>query len=113
MNLKWITESNRPDHVLGGVVTAMLLTIVFTAGCALGMEFKDRQHGGEWDWKDIAATMIGGLVGQAVQVIMIMMIKQWTDCMSFWPSLALVLFCCCVVAAVCVMFLKRLHTILS
>ena len=113
MNWKWITESNRPDHVLGGVVTAMLLTIVFTAGCTVGMEFKDRQHGGEWDWKDIAATMIGGLVGQAVQVIMIMMIKQWTDCMSFWPSLGLVLFCCCVVAAVCVMFLKRLHTILS
>ena len=109
----WLNESNRPLHLKYGILTALFGTIVFTAGVAVGMEFKDKQHGGEWDWKDIAATMIGGLVGQAVQVIMIMMIKQWTECMSFWPSLGLVLFCCCVVAAVCVMFLKRLHTILS
>ena len=32
------------------------------------MEFKDKQWGGKWDWGDWLCTMLGGLVGQAVQV---------------------------------------------
>jgi len=36
-----------------------------------GMEFKDKQHGGKWDWLDILATLMGGMIGQAIQVCII------------------------------------------
>jgi hypothetical protein len=35
------------------------------------MEFKDKQWGGKWDWGDWLCTMLGGLVGQAVQAFAI------------------------------------------
>ena len=44
------------------------ITILFAAGLAVGMEFKDRAYGNEWDWLDIAATLIGGFIGQAIQI---------------------------------------------
>jgi hypothetical protein len=28
-----------------------------------GMEFKDRAYGGKWDWLDLLATILGGIVG--------------------------------------------------
>ena len=46
----------------------------FCIGCAGGMEFKDRQWGGKWDWLDFAATLLGGLLGQAVQLLIIWLI---------------------------------------
>jgi hypothetical protein len=33
------------------------------------MEFKDYQYGGKFDWLDISATLLGGLIGQVVQII--------------------------------------------
>ena len=39
------------------------------------MEFKDKQYGNKFDWLDIAATEIGGLIGQALQIILILIIK--------------------------------------
>ena len=30
------------------------------------MEFKDEQYGGKFDWLDIAAGEIGGVIGQAI-----------------------------------------------
>lgn len=64
----WIEESNRPKHVAYAIPCAMIGTIVFVAGLALGMEFKDKQWGGEFDWLDVAATMVGGLIGQVLQI---------------------------------------------
>ena len=40
------------------------------------MEFKDKQYGGKFDWLDIAATMIGGLIGQSLQIIFILVLKN-------------------------------------
>lgn len=62
----WITESNRPKHFYGGILSAMIGTILFTAGLAIGMEFKDKQYGNRFDWLDVAATTIGGVIGQAM-----------------------------------------------
>lgn len=45
-----------------------------SAGLAAGMEFKDRAWGGKWDWLDIAATLIGGLIGQAIQILILILI---------------------------------------
>lgn len=35
------------------------------------MEFKDKQWGGKWDWLDWVATMIGGTIGQSLQLLVI------------------------------------------
>lgn len=67
-------ESNRPKHLLYAIPIGMTLTILAVLGCALGMEFKDKQHGGRFDWLDIAATMIGGAIGQAIQILIILSI---------------------------------------
>lgn len=68
---KWIKESNRWKHLIGGFILGLVLTILCAIGCAGGMEFKDKQWGGRWDWLDFLATVIGGVLGQAVQVLII------------------------------------------
>lgn len=75
-NLKgcWLRDSNRWKHLVGGFALGLLLTFLCALGCAGGMEFKDRQWGGEWDWLDFLATILGGMIGQAVQVWIIVAI---------------------------------------
>lgn len=51
-------------------------TLLFAAGVAVGMEYKDRAWGGKWDWLDILATVLGGLVGQVMQILFV--------CLLFW-----------------------------
>jgi hypothetical protein len=64
----WLKESNRPKHLLYAIPAAFVGTILFSTGLAFGMEFKDKQWGGKFDRLDIAATEIGGLIGQALQI---------------------------------------------
>ena len=71
----WILDSNRPKHFIGGMALAVVLTFLCALGCAGGMEFKDRQWGGKWDWLDFAATCLGGMVGQALQIVIILTIR--------------------------------------
>ena len=70
----WLKESNRPKHLLYAIPAAFIGTILFSTGLAFGMEFKDKQYGGKFDWLDIAATMIGGIIGQLLQVSIISLI---------------------------------------
>ena len=49
-------------------------TELFVLGLAVGMEFKDRMYGGRFDWLDIAATVLGGIVGQLLQVALIILL---------------------------------------
>lgn len=72
--MSWITESNRPKHLLYAIPIGLVFTILAVLGCAFGMEFKDKQYGNEFDWLDIAATMIGGAIGQLLQIIIILLI---------------------------------------
>ena len=69
--MSWLKESNRTKHLLYAIPIGFILTILTVIGCAFGMEFKDKQWGGKFDWLDIAATMIGGAIGQVLQVILI------------------------------------------
>lgn len=62
-------------HLKYAILPGVLFTILFVAGLATGMEFKDKQHGGKWDWLDWIATMIGGIIGQAIQVGIILSLK--------------------------------------
>ena len=67
----WICESNRWKHLIGGFVLGLLLTALCSLGCAGGMKFKDKQWGGRWDWADFGCTVVGGLIGQGVQILII------------------------------------------
>ena len=69
----WLKESNRMQHLLYAIPIGLVFTILAVIGCAFGMEFKDRQYGNSFDWLDIAATMIGGAIGQILQIILIML----------------------------------------
>lgn len=65
--MSWLTESNRQKHFWYAVPIGLVFTILAVIGCAFGMEFKDKQYGGKFDLLDIAATILGGLIGQIVQ----------------------------------------------
>lgn len=71
MLMKWIKESNRMKHFGYAIPCALVLTILFVAGLAAGMEFKDRSYGGKWDWLDLLATLLGGLAGQIAQCVIV------------------------------------------
>ena len=72
--MKWLKESNRIKHLFYAIPIGLVFTILAVLGCAFGMEFKDRQYGNSFDWLDIAATLIGGAIGQVIQIILIMLI---------------------------------------
>lgn len=69
--MSWIRESNRDKHLVYAIPLGFFFTILCVFGVASGMEFKDTQWGGKWDWLDWIATMIGGLIGQALQALII------------------------------------------
>lgn len=69
--MSWLTESNRLKHFKWAIPIGFVCTILAVLGCATGMEFKDKQWGGKWDWLDWLATMLGGLVGQILQGLVI------------------------------------------
>ena len=50
----------------------MLFTILFAAGINIGMEFKDK-YTGHWDWIDLLSGMLGGLIGQGIQLLIILL----------------------------------------
>lgn len=70
----WLKESNRQKHLLYAIPIGLVFTILAVLGCAFGMEFKDKEYGNKFDWLDIAATMIGGAIGQLLQIIIILII---------------------------------------
>ena len=70
----WILESNRNKHFVYAIPCAFFLTILFVLGIASGMEFKDKIYGGKWDWLDWIAIVLGGLLGQFLQILLIWLI---------------------------------------
>ena len=72
--VKWYNESNRQNHLLVGMITCSIFLIyggvsgmdnttnvinatMVTALAMATAEFKDKQHGGLFDWLDILAGM--------------------------------------------------------
>ena len=72
----WILESNRQKHFLYAIPCAIMLTILFVLGLAIGMEFKDKLYSNKWDWLDLLATILGGIVGQIIQTLIIYLVWQ-------------------------------------
>lgn len=67
-------ESNRNKHFLYAIPIGLVLTILCVIGVAAGMEFKDKMYGNKWDWKDFGFTVLGGLVGQILQILLIIFV---------------------------------------
>jgi len=67
-------ESNRDLHFKYAIPFGFLFGILFVAGLATGMEYKDKLKGGVFDWKDWSWTIFGGLVGQTMQAILVWLI---------------------------------------
>lgn len=63
--LRWFLESNRWKHFLYAI-PAGAINFWLAVGLALGMEFKDAQHGGKFDWVDATCTAAGGFAGAAL-----------------------------------------------
>ena len=72
----WLNVLTHLQELLYAIPSAFIGTILFSTGLAFGMEFKDKQYGGKFDWLDIAATEIGGLIGQSLQIIFILVLKN-------------------------------------
>ena len=73
-NMQWLKESNRLKHLYYAVPIALVLTILGAIGVAFGLEFKDKEYGNKFDWLDILATILGGVIGQIIQIILILII---------------------------------------
>ncbi len=70
----WLTESNRLKHLLYAIPIGLVFTILCVLGVASGIEFKDKQYGNKWDWLDWSSTMLGGLIGQLITVLVVILI---------------------------------------
>lgn len=71
VSMKWLSESNRIQHLKYAIPVAMVFTILCVLGLATGLEYKDRLYGNKFDWLDWIATMIGGIIGQLIQLLLI------------------------------------------
>lgn len=71
---KLFEDPTRQKHFFYAIPIGAVFTILCVLGVASGMEFKDKQWGGIWDWKDWLCTMLGGLVGQVLQIILILIL---------------------------------------
>lgn len=43
----------------------------FALGLAIGMEFKDYQYNKNWDWLDWSCTVVGGMIGQILTILLL------------------------------------------
>lgn len=66
----WMKTSNRMKHFLYALPCGFLGGLLFVLGLALGMEFKDKQYGSEFDALDITATLLGGLPGALLHFLL-------------------------------------------
>lgn len=67
----WLKRSNRNKPFLYAIPIGVVLTILCVIGLASGLEFKDKLYGNKWDWLDWLATILGGLIGQIIQISII------------------------------------------
>lgn len=70
----WLKESNRWKHLVGGIGLGLISNDLYCAslvgvGIASALEFKDKAHGGSWDWIDWGLTVLGTLIGHLVWII--------------------------------------------
>lgn len=67
----WLKDSNRDKHLLYAIPIGILFGFNCVLGIASGMEIKDKLYGNKWDWLDWSATILGGFIGQVIQLIIV------------------------------------------
>lgn len=72
--INWIVNSNRYKHIIGGAVIGFCADSTYCAayaggGIAAALEFKDRAHGGKWDWIDFGCTCAGAAIGWLLHIL--------------------------------------------
>lgn len=67
----WVTESDRLKHIQYGFYAGLCGTILAAIGAGLVEVYKNKQHYDKIDWLDVAATIIGGMFGQAAQLLLV------------------------------------------
>lgn len=72
--MKWLLKSNRLKHLLYAIPIGFIFTILCVLGVATSLEYKDVLYGGKWDWIDWLLTIVGGIIGQAIQLLIIILI---------------------------------------
>lgn len=70
-SFNWITESDRLKHIKYGFYAGLCGTVFAAIGAGLAAEYKDKQYSNIFDWLDVTATVIGGILGQVVQALLI------------------------------------------
>lgn len=83
---KWLRESNRPKHIMVGFLIGLAFGFNGAFVAAASAETKDwlwnGARGGQlgwmkgngFDWLDFAATMLGGIVGALIRLLIMYLI---------------------------------------
>lgn len=72
----WVTQSSRLRHIKYGFYAGLCGTILAAIGAGLVAVYKDKQHDDKIDWVDVEATIIGGMFGQAAQLLLVFMMYK-------------------------------------
>lgn len=72
----WVTDSNRLKHIQYGFYAGLCGTIFAAIGAGLTEVYKDKQHDNKIDWLGVVATIIGGMFGQAAQLLLVFMMYK-------------------------------------
>lgn len=72
--VEWFKISNRYKHFFVGFALGFLSFVLAVVG-AFYKEIKDARSGGIFDKNDIFATLIGGIFGQFLSLILLWIIK--------------------------------------
>lgn len=73
---KWLKESNRYKHLLGGIAIGAFANSLYCAayagtGVATALELKDKLWGGKFDFVDLSLTIAGVAIGYGVRIMII------------------------------------------
>lgn len=73
---KWLKESNRYKHLLGGIAIGAFANSLYCAayagvGVATALELKDKLWGGKFDIVDLSLTLVGTAIGYGVRIMII------------------------------------------
>lgn len=73
--IEWLKASNRWKHLLGGLCVGFCANGWYCAAyasvlTASALEYKDKAHGGKWDWTDFGLTTGGAMVGQLIRAVL-------------------------------------------
>lgn len=66
--LEWFKASNRWKHLTYAIPVGFI-DLGMAIGVASGMEFKDMQYGGKWDWIDFSLTCLGSGMGYGLRAL--------------------------------------------